>query len=220
MPQKRRIIIACPTVLEDVQAFLVPEVQTRALDFGLHTNPEKLQKTLQSSIDEAEADFETIILGYGMCANGVIGLKAQKSTLIVPRVSDCIALFFGSAEAYALETQKESGTFYLTHGWIKVGGTPLDEYKRMVEQYGRKQADRIIGIMFRKYKRLGYILTGSNDQGKYQSSARKIAQEFDLRYEEIRGSTHLIQKMIQGPWEDGFIVCPPGQAIEFNDFYR
>lgn len=220
MPQKSKIIIACPTVLEEIQAFLVPKMQTRKLDFGLHTNPEKLQETLQTAIDDVDGNFETIILGYGMCANGVIGLKAQKSVLIVPRVSDCIAIFLGSAEAYAQQTRNEIGTYYLTKGWIEVCDTPLDEHQRMVEKYGRTQADRMMGIMFQKYTRLGYILTGREDQGKYRRCAREIARRFALRYEEIEGSMRLIQKMVQGPYEDDFIVRPPGQAIEFNDFYK
>ena len=214
------IIIACPTVLEEARAYLGPGVQTRTLDFGLHTNPEKLRETLQTTIDEVGDDFGTIILGYGMCANGVIGLTANRSYLIVPRVSDCIALFLGSAEAYKKENQKEIGTYYLTKGWIEVCDTPLDEHQRMVEKYGRKQADRMMDLMFKKYTRLGYILTGRDDQWKYRRCAREIAQHFSLRYEEIQGSTRLIKKMAHGPHDDDFIVCPPGRAITLDDFYR
>ena len=220
MPPKSRIIIACPTVLEEIQAFPLREVPTRKLDFGLHSRPEKLQATLQAAIDDVDGDFETIILGYGMCSNGVIGLKAQKSALVVPRVSDCIALFLGSAEAYAEQTRKEIGTYYLTKGWIEVCDTPLDEHQRMVEKYGRKQADRMMDLMFKKYTRLGYILTGRDDQWKYRRCAREIAQHFALRYEEIQGSTRLIKKMAHGPHDDDFIVCPPGRAITLDDFYR
>ena len=195
-------------------------MQTRKLDFGLHAKPEKLQETLQAAIDDVDGDFDTIILGYGMCANGVIGLKARISVLVVPRVSDCIAIFLGSAEAYAQQTRKEIGTYYLTKGWIEVCDTPLDEHRRMVEKYGREQADRMMGLMFQNYTRLGYILTGREDQGKYRRCAREIAQHFALRYEEIQGSARIIQKMVQGPYDDDFIVRPPGQAIAFDDFYR
>ena len=219
MPQERKIIIACPTVLEEVRAFPLQEVPIRKLDFGLHTRPDKLQETLQAAINDVDGDFETIILGYGMCSNGVIGLKAQNSVLVVPRVSDCIAIFLGSAEAYAAQTRQEIGTYYLTKGWIEVCDTPLDEHRRMAEKYGRKQADRMMGLMFQKYTRLGYILTGKEDQGKYRRRARAIAQHFALRYEEIQGSTRLITKMVQGPYDDDFIVCQHGRAIALSDFY-
>ena len=216
-----QIIIACPTVLEEVRPFLTPEMQVRSLDFGLHTNPDKLKKTLQSTIDEVENDYDAVILGYGMCANGVVGLKSAKSHLIVPRVADCIALFLGSGERYRQENEKETGTFYLTKGWIEVCDTPLDEYKRMAQQYGEARADRMMKIMFNKYKRLGYIITGnSQDQEKFQESAKEIANHFELRYEEIKGSTAFIRKMVFGPWEEDFIVCPPGKMVELTDFLR
>jgi hypothetical protein len=219
MPPKSKIIIACPTILEEIKTFPLQDVQIRKLDFGLHTRPDKLQETLQAAINEVDGDFETIILGYGMCSNGVIGLKAPKSVLVVPRVSDCIAIFLGSAEAYAEQARQEIGTYYLTKGWIEVCDTPLDEHRRMAEKYGRKQADRMMGLMFQKYTRLGYILTGKKDQRKYRRRAREIAQHFALRYEEIQGSARLITKMVQGPYDDDFVVRQQGQAIALSDFY-
>ena len=44
-------------------------------------------------IDDITADTETIILGYGLCSMGVVGLKATHSMLIIPRQDDCIAIF-------------------------------------------------------------------------------------------------------------------------------
>ena len=119
MSTQRRIVIACPTVIEEMQPLLPAGVKTRVLDFGLHVNPDKLRQTLQQAIDEAAKKAGTIILGYGLCSNAVIGLYSANSTLVVPRVDDCIAIFLGSTAAYREQSQKEPGTYYLTKGWIE-----------------------------------------------------------------------------------------------------
>lgn len=218
MNQKRIKIIACPTVIEEMQPLLPPEVSTEILDFGLHVQPEKLRDVLQAAIDRVSSDIDTIILGYGLCSMAVVGLSSTKCTLVVPKVDDCIAIFLGSNRAYHKQSAKEPGTYYLTKGWIEVSDTPLEEYKRMVERYGEKRADKVMGIMLKNYTRLAYIDTGMENQEKYRKYARKNAARFNLRYEEIPGSKALIEKMVNSPWGDDFLVVKPGEKITFEAF--
>jgi len=192
-------VIACATVIEEMQPFLPPHASTEVFDFGLHLTPEKLRDTLQQAIDNVSDDVDTIILGYGLCSMGVVGLTSKKCTLIVPRVDDCIAIFLGSSGAYRKQSEQDPGTYYLTKGWIEVGDTPFEEYKRLIERYGRKWADKVMELMFKNYTRLAYIDTGRIDQERYREYARRTGKQFNLRYEEISGSTALIRKMINGP---------------------
>ena len=218
MSSKDRIVIACPTVLEEMQPFLPAETKTRMFDFGLHVNPDKLRQTLQQAIDVATHEADTIILGYGLRSNAVLGLSAANSTLVVPRVDDCIAIFLRSTEAYREQSQKESGTYYLTKGWIEVCDTPFEEHRRLVEQYGKERADKMINMMLKHYTRLAYINTGRTDQERYKQYARQTAEQFNLRYEEIPGSRVLVRKMACGPWDDDFVVVRPGQIVTINAF--
>ncbi len=218
MPVESRMVIACPTVIEEMQPLLPSGVKTRVLDFGLHVNPDNLRQTLQQAIDAASDEAGTIILGYGLCANAVVGLTAAKSTLVVPRVDDCIAIFLGSTTAYREQSQKEPGTYYLTKGWIEVSDTPFEEHQRLIEKYGQTRADRMMGLMLKNYTRLAYIDTGRTNQKHYQQYARRTAEQFNLRYEEIPGSRALVRKMVEGPWDDDFIVVRPGQTIKLADF--
>ncbi|HZL04222.1 MAG TPA: DUF1638 domain-containing protein, partial [Coriobacteriia bacterium] len=96
-------VIACATVIEEMSPFLPSGVGRRTLDFGLHTDPDRLRATLQATIAEVAASAPagseepiTIILGYGLCSQGVVGLRAEGCRLVIPRVDDCIALFLGS----------------------------------------------------------------------------------------------------------------------------
>jgi hypothetical protein len=215
----RKLVIACATVIEEMLPLLPPDVEHRILDFGLHTNPSKLRQALQDAIDVSSSQFDTIILGYGLCSQGVIGLQANGCTLVVPRVDDCIAIFLGSGSAYRQQSRFEPGTYYLTKGWIEVGDSPFAEYERMVASRGQKHADRITRLMLNNYKRLALINTGQYAMERYRDYARSTAEQFGLRYEEIEGSTDLVHKILNGPWDDEFIVVEPGKSIRFEDFF-
>lgn len=211
-------IIACATVIEEMAPFISENVDYELLDFGLHLIPKNLKASLQEAIDKNQDNYDTIILGYGLCSLAVVGLHARDCTLIVPKVDDCIAIFLGSGEAYSEQATKEPGTYYLTKGWIEVSDTLLDEYNRTVEKYGEEKAKFIMDIMLKNYKRLVYIDTGTENQKKYRKYAQKIAKQFDLHFEEIRGSNALVKKMVEGPWESDFVVAPPGHMINYQDF--
>jgi hypothetical protein len=197
----------------------LPEGLTyEVLDFGLHLKPENLKKELQIAIDRASKQAEIILLGYGLCSMAVAGLKANNCTVVVPRVDDCIAIFLGSRQSYMQQVGYAPGTYYLTKGWIEVYDTPLEEYNRMVERYGEKRAMYMMRLMLKNYTRIAYIDTGHKNQEHYRSYARKMAEKFDLKYEEIRGSDTLIKKLLFGPWDEDFVIALPGQTITYADF--
>ncbi len=193
------------------------DMQRQVLDFGLHLRPGELTKALQAAIDQS-TDADLILLGYGQCSRAVIGLKAAHATLVVPRVDDCIAIFLGSRSAYQTQASKEPGTYYLTKGWIEVGDSPFEEYKRLIERYGEQKALRMIKLMLKNYTRLAFINTGAYELERYREYARQTAERFGLRFEEIEGSPSLVQKLLFGPWDDEIIVCPPGQTITYEMF--
>jgi len=219
MKENGRIkIIACATVIEEMLPLMPPDQAYEVLDFGLHLRPKSLKDALQTAIDEAAAEYDTIILGYGLCSMAVVGLTANNCTIVIPRVDDCIACFLGSQDAYMAQQKSEPGTYYLTKGWIEVSDTLLDEYNRMVDKYGEKTADRLMGIMLKNYKRLVYIDTGVTKQEKYRNYARKVAEQFNLRFEEMSGSNELIEKMMTQQWDTDFVVAQPGETVAYADF--
>jgi hypothetical protein len=219
MKKTRKLVIACATVIEEMLPLLPPDMEHRILDFGLHTDPDKLRHTLQDTIDASSGEADTIVLGYGLCSRGVVGIRATDCTLVVPRVDDCIAIFLGSCSAYRRQARSEPGTYYLTKGWIEVGDSPFAEYERMVTSRGPEFAERIIRLMLNNYKRLALINTGQYELERYRDYARHTAERFGLRYEEIAGSTALVKKIINGPWDDEFVVVPPDQVTQFKDFF-
>jgi hypothetical protein len=211
-------IIACATVIEELIPLLPPDVDYKALDFGLHVKPDALKEMLQQEIDATPASTETVVLGYGLCSQAVVGLRSDTSTLVVPRVDDCIGIFLGSDRAYKEQTSATPGTYYLTKGWIEAGNGPFVEYDDLVARYGEERAAWLMKRMLNHYTRLALINTGQYGMDRYRAYARRTAERFDLRYEEIPGSTSLLNKLVYGPWDDEFIVVPPGETITFSRF--
>lgn len=213
-------LIACAAVIEEMLPFIPPRMSYEVLDFGFHTDPKSLKISLQNAINSSAPDIETILLGYGLCSQAVVGLRSGSRTLIIPRVDDCIAIFLGSAAEYQKQYRIVPGTYYLTKGWIESGDTPFSEYDILVKHYGEQTAQRIINQILKNYTRLVFINTGNNKLKYYREHARSMAERFNLRYEEIQGSDAIIEKMIYGPWNDEFVIIPPGKTISFFDFRK
>ena len=218
MTQGRTKIIACRTVINEMQHLLPADMEWRTLESGLHLHPEKLRGELQAMIDEITAHTETIILGYGLCSMGVIGLKATDSRLVIPCLDDCIALFLGSRRAYQKALSEEPGTYFLSKGWIDAGITLLDELRSMEERYGKRRAELVMKRMLRHYRRLAFIDMGYQDQERYRQFSQKAARKLNLYYQEINGTPELLRKICNGPWDDEFVVAPPGHIIRLEDF--
>jgi hypothetical protein len=213
-------LIACAAVIEEMLPFIPPRMSYEVLDFGLHTNPKSLKRALQNAINSSAPDIETILLGYGLCSQAVVGLRSGSRTLIIPRLDDCIAIFLGSAAEYQKQYRSEPGTYYLTKGWIESSETPFSEYDILVKRYGEQIAQRIINQVLKNYTRLAFINTGNNKLEYYREHARSMAERFNLRYEEIQGSDVIIKKMLYGPWNDEFVIIPPGKTVSFFDFRK
>lgn len=210
-------VIACATVIEEMAPRLPPGMASEVLEFGLHLHPGELTKALQAAIDRS-VGFDTLLLGYGLCSNAVVGLVATTAQLVIPRVDDCIAIFLGSRDAYRTQARCEPGTYYLTKGWIEVGDSPFQEVHRLAERYGADRARRMVQLMLRNYRRLVFINTGSFDLERYRAIARQAAEEFGLRFEEVEGAPSLVEKLLFGPWDEECVVVPRGETVRLDEF--
>ena len=222
--EDRKVVIACATVIEEMLPLMPAGMEHRVLEFGLHVYPAKLRTTVQANIDEVAAGHPgeevTVLLGYGLCSQALVGIEAHACTLVLPRVDDCIAIFLGSRVAYQKQAGAEPGTYYLTKGWVEAGETPFTEYQQTVERYGQARAERLFKIMMANYKRLALINTGAYDIERYREYAQRTAERFNLRYEEIEGSDAMVRRLLFGPWDEEFIVLRPGETFTLAHFYH
>jgi hypothetical protein len=208
------LVIACNIMKDELLVVSSNHVSFVFLEQSLHRTPEKMKPVIQEKIDEAEKqDWDYIILCYGLCSNGILGVKVKRQPLIIPRVHDCISLFMGSAEKYLEEHSREPGTYYLTKGWIEEGKSPLGLYREYIPKYGKETADWVIREELKNYTRIALIDTGIKLSADHREHARENARYLNLRYEEIKGSLEFFEKMLKGTWDKGFLILKPGEEV-------
>lgn len=216
--EARTKVIACATVAEELKPMLPPHIQCEALEFGLHLRPAQLRETLQERINAATG-VGTIMLGYGFCSGGVAGLRANHARLVIPRMDDCIGIFLGSRAEYLRQLRMQPGTYYLTKGWIECGDTPLTEYEKMAAKYGVETARWLSREALKHYTRIALIDTGQYEVDRYRAYSRRVAELYDLRFEEVPGSLALLRKLVDGIWDDDFVIVEPGQEVAQQMFF-
>lgn len=158
-------------------------------------------------------DGEVILLGYGLCSNGVIGLRSPDKWLVIPRVEDCISLLLGSRESYMEHFRNEPGTYYLTKGWIDHGNNPYQSYQENLEKYDPETALWIAREMLKNYTRVALIDTGAYELNGCRSQAQEMADFFGLRLEEIPGTLQLLHDLVAGKWSRDILVVEPGKEV-------
>ena len=175
---------------------------------------------IQETVDALPADTDSVLLGYGLCSNGIVNVTARTAPIIVPMVHDCIALLLGSRERYEAEVAECAGTYYITAGWAKYGNTSLTAYKNeYLPKYGEEDARYIAQECLKHYKRVALINHGAGDVEFGRAHAKEFAEVFNLTYAEIPGYLDYFRRLLMGPWEaTDFLRLEPGQSITAQPF--
>jgi hypothetical protein len=217
------VFLACKVfegIIDDVEG-----VTSQFLEYGLHSVPKQLKQVMQEEIDRIESP-SLIVLGYGLCGNGLDDIRAGKHTLVIPKADDCIAIFMGSRQRYMTQFEKNPGTYYLTKGWFEVGSDPLSEYEKLVEEYGVETADWLMEKQYQNYKCLMFVAHRKEDLEAYRPRALEVAaycDRFGMVYEEYLGSEDFLDQIaealeLQENWPSNFVVVPSGGILQQEMF--
>lgn len=223
------VLVAC-AVFKNLLENLLPSdlrAEVTFLDYGLHSIPKNLKTAVQEALDSIEVP-SLMVLGYGLCGNGLDGIQAGKHTLLIPRADDCIAIFLGSYAAYRREFDANPGTYYLTKGWLESGSDPLREYEKMVEKYGRETSNWLMNVQYQHYKRLLFVAHTQADIDEYAPRAQQVGEymsQWGVRYEEVYGSDAYLRLLAKtaGEYEtasEDFLVIHPGGELKQSMFVR
>jgi hypothetical protein len=223
------VIIACQVFQDLLRRFVPADLNGRVslMDYGLHRTPNKLVRALQESIDRIEVP-SLVVLGYGLCGNGLNGIKAGVHTLLVPRADDCIAILLGSYAAYRKEFDSVPGTYYLSKGWLESGSNPLSEYREYEKRLGAEKAMWVMDQQYQHYKRLVFVAHSQEDLEAYRPQAQEVArfcQRWGMRYEELSGSNLFIRQLVEIAYtpekiNEDFVLIQPGGELKQADFIR
>lgn len=223
------VVLAC-RVLETMLSphARAQHIPASYIDYGYHRTPKKMTPVLQAQID-AITEPSRIILGYGLCGNGLVGLVSRQHTLIVPRTDDCIAMLLGSRQRYEEEFHANPGTYYLTRGWLESGSNPLAEYEVLLNKYDKETSDWLIDQQYRHYRRLVFIALDQTDLETYRERAQQVADfcaaRWNMALETKIGTGEFIERLMrdgirQLDSSDDFLVIPPGGAIKQDMFLK
>lgn len=235
-PEDRLRFIGCEVIFREacrLAAECPARVDLEFLRKGLHDlERQDMLVRLQQAVDAAEADgpYRAILLGYARCNDGVAGLTARSTPLVIPRAHDCISFFFGSACAYQEYFDEHPGTYFRTTGWSErdnpqVPGSQgvmaklgLDQdYEQLVAKYGRENADYIrdtLGGGLRKYTRLCYLEMNVTDEHPFVAAAAAEAAEHGWQFDHRQGDWSLLRRLFNGPWDEkDFVIVPPRRRL-------
>lgn len=231
---KRFVIITCAVFVREIYQCAAESkniIDVIKLDQGLHDiGEEKMTAKLQETIDTVDAEkYDAILLGYGLCNNGIRGLHAP-IPMVVFRAHDCIAVLMGSKEEYQKYFDANPGTYFKSVGWVEEVSMHLDNpesttiqmgmsnYDEYVKLYGEDNAKFLMETLeggLKHYTKFTYIDTGVGDFPEYKEEVKAEAAERGWEYEEYQGNTELFALMLAGDWNDNdFLVIPPGEKIK------
>jgi hypothetical protein len=179
-----------------------------------------LQQAIDAAGGAAGETMGPVVLAYGLCSNGIVGLRAPRQGLAIPRVHDCIGLFLGSREAYDRAFQERCGTYYLTPGWVAEEKDPLGVLEHdYVPRVGRVEAEQALREELRHYTHVVLIDTGAADLAPLRARARENARFLGKAYEEVPGGRGYFQRILDGPLDEGFVVLGPGERVTQEEFF-
>lgn len=208
-------------------------VDVEFLTKGLHDlGAAPMRERLQAAVDKVGDGYDAILLGYGLCNNGLAGLTARKAPLVLVRAHDCITLFLGSRQRYAEYFVENPGTYFKTSGWIERGENPNElsqlsiqrkngmdaDYAELVAKYGEDNAAFLYETLYaqktKHYAQFTFIEMGIEPDRRWEKQTEQEADKRGWRYAKAQGDMRLIEKMVGGDWpEEEFIVVPPGHRI-------
>lgn len=236
--KRKTYVIACAVLAVDIKSHARKhdiDLEYKFLEAGLHNNPKLLKEKLQKTIDHIceKKDGDRIIIGYGVCGKGTIGVRAGDIPLVIPKVHDCISMFLGGDQAYREQFKKYPGTYYLSAGWCEENTEPISQRKQQVwmgsekirfedleKSHGKETADttfKFFNSWQKNYQRAAFIETGAKQAPKYEAHAKEMAQTYGWEYEKIPGNHSLLAKMLTTTKsDDEILVVPPEQVIGFD----
>jgi len=222
---KKFYIISCHVLWREICHFASISKNTFNFHFlkqGLHDTPDILRQQVQDAIDAVDGDYDAVLIGYGLCSNGLVDVQARDKKLVIMRGHDCITFLLGSKKRYREYFDQNPGTYWYSPGWIDTtlmpGKERLDQiFQQYKEKYGEENAEYLMQIEQRwihDYSNAAYVDLGFYDTEQYKDFSKKCAEELSWSYDELLGESRLIIDFLEGNWNsEDFLIVQPGERM-------
>ncbi|MBC3797582.1 DUF1638 domain-containing protein [Acetobacterium tundrae] len=215
--KKSILLIACSMIKDEMTLAMKNTditYDTIWMSSDLHINPDYLRNALQEEINNHQ-DYEMILLAYGNCGKGLVGLISANTKLAFLRSEDCIHMLLHKKKGLkALRGE----TYFITKGWMEGKKSLKEEYHYAINKYGPKRAEMIMEIMFKNYGSLMMIDDGSYDLENWIHCARHLSQVLKLDFVITNGDVELLEMFLSLKWDHQVVLISPGTEITKDDF--
>lgn len=161
-----------------------------------------------------EDGYKQYFLAIGRCGNSVLNLMTGDYETVMPKVEDCISLFFGSDKARN-DYGCEHASIYMTKGWLRGESNIISEYNHMLEEYDEETAKDIIEMMYGHYKELTLLDTGVYPIDNLFEETGTVEKIIGLKRVCLSVKIDYLGQLFTGPLVDEkFWIFPPHTRIE------
>jgi hypothetical protein len=199
-------------------------VDPEFLEIGLHDEPSILRGRVQARIDAADGRYDAVLLGYGLCGNGLAGVAAGRVPLVLPRAHDCCAILLGSLEAYERHFGDSPSASWTSSGYVERSPHYLRtaeealgiDYEEIARKYGEENARYVRESLKPRVPEteVRFIELEETARLGYAEAARERAAAEGKDFVLIRGSSRLLRGLVAGGWDEAeYLVVPPLSRI-------
>ena len=236
MQPMRLKLISCEVLIREVGWSIARSPHTIDMVFtpqGAHEAGDLLRETIQKEIDLAEESgiaYDAILLGFGLCGNGAVGLKSSRFPMVIPRAHDCATLYLGSRQRFQELFEDNPSRPYTSIGYMERGDSYLHEstvgaslgldktYEDYVELYGEENAryimESIEGAEENSCRELYFIDIPETSITENRETCVKQIKEEGYEVSIYPGNIRLIRNLLDGKWDsDDFLIVQPGEKI-------
>jgi len=218
MNLKNTVLIACEMQQKEIE-YAIESVgypgKVVWIKKSLHEKPRLLNKALQEEIDKWQ-DQEGILLGFGMCGNGVLQLISRNTTLVIPKFDDCIRMLLSPGKSLPIPSRIDS--LYYTEGWVDTNDSLLMETNSYDLRYGPDKGAQFTKLVLGSYKSVTFIDTGLYDIPKCKELVNFKCKYCGLKIDTVPGSLRILEELLSGSYDDEFVIKAPGEMVEIWDF--
>ena len=207
-------VLACESVVVYVQAAqrrLGTDYPVFVLHYTDTDDPGRMKLQIVRAAEKMPKDIDTVLVAMGFCGGSWNQVEASRR-LVIPRVDDCVSMLLNGEEGHSTNP-KEMGHLYITEQ------EPDSSGKRLCQQCPRWKVDACYPKWFANHSQMDIVDTGVFDchTEDYVEKAQKCADDLHCNLDYVSGSNALLEKLIDGQWDTGFLVVEPGQRI--HDFF-
>lgn len=221
---RMRIVVLACKVFEPELEFLRQQMEAAPivhyLEQGLHEDPRQLHASLQDAVTTLEKQYGKdlrIACAYGLCGQGMHGVRTTLASLVVPQSHDCISLLLGKRTDEAVRSR----VYWMSPGWLLYSQLPFirereTRHREYTARYGHDNAEFLLEqerTWLTGYDRACFICWEGLD-GQWRGKARLVAADAGLSYTEYEGDSGWLKALLEGGRDPKrFFQLSPGQTI-------